>query len=146
MAPQLPGKEYFALEAKAIFEKIDDDGSEVIDLEEITEAIAETDINLSEEEIEAMVERIDDDDSGAIDLDEFTEWWLANKKERIALFGPLQVPPSHHLPRKLHDRRSCHQLAPQSPTHFLFLFSIATGEDGARGGASEKAGTDRGAS
>ena len=63
--------------AEAIFKLIDADDSELIDTEEIAEAIAETECAISGEELEKMVEQIDDDDSGAIDIGEFVEWWEA---------------------------------------------------------------------
>jgi Ca2+-binding EF-hand superfamily protein len=81
-----------------VFKKIDADGSGMLDLEEIREAVAEAQeespLNtqpLPEPELQAIVKSMDDSEDGVVDLEEFVEWWMANRKKRQTLFGPMMA-------------------------------------------------------
>eukprot|EP01047_Picozoa_sp_COSAG01_P004196 COSAG01_NODE_136_length_24438_cov_243.426711_6_plen_1982_part_00 len=74
---------------RLLFEKLDDDDSGALDLEEISGAIEKVGCDLEPNDVEAMIKSMDEDDSGMVDFKEFHEWWHQNKGQREPLFGRL---------------------------------------------------------
>lgn len=76
-------------DAKTVFMRLDADGSDMLDLEEIQEALDEEGIRMDPEELEAAVAAMDPSGDGVIDEDEFLGWWRENAEMRETMFGSI---------------------------------------------------------
>ena len=76
-------------DAKAVFMRLDADESDMLDLEEIKEALEEEGIRLEPEELEAAVAAMDPSGDDVIDEDEFLGWWRENAEMRETMFGSI---------------------------------------------------------
>lgn len=54
-----------------IFRRMDDDGNKKLNLEEFTKGLEESDLDISDEEIQEMFNKFDTDNDGNINVDEF---------------------------------------------------------------------------
>ncbi|EKX53121.1 hypothetical protein GUITHDRAFT_64687 [Guillardia theta CCMP2712] len=61
------------VEAKQIFDTYDQDGGGSIDAQELKEALAAADVEMSEEEVASLLEEYDEDGSGTISFEEFCQ-------------------------------------------------------------------------
>ena len=75
----------------AVFNRLDESGDGVLDLDEIKEVLEDVGSDLEADEVEEAVGGMDDSGDDMIDEDEFKQWWLGHKELRTALFGKLQA-------------------------------------------------------
>lgn len=67
-----------------MFDRIDDDGSGLLDRGETKELMVQLFPGLSDAEFDEAFATMDDDGSGEVDFDEFSAWWEAELKEKGA--------------------------------------------------------------
>eukprot|EP01048_Picozoa_sp_COSAG05_P027314 COSAG05_NODE_7909_length_757_cov_1.243161_1_plen_188_part_01 len=70
------------MEAKKLFDKLDEDHSGILDEEEVQNLTKSLGMIMGEEELEAAMKEMDEDGSGAVDFDEFFAWWKLRKDEK----------------------------------------------------------------
>jgi calmodulin len=58
------------------FERLDDDGSGELDIDEIAQLMETIGRNLNEKQLEKMMKEIDEDGSGLVEFDEYWSWWM----------------------------------------------------------------------
>jgi calmodulin len=58
-----------------LFESADDDGSGLLEREEVRKVMLELGYDLSQDELDAAMAEMDADGSGGVDYDEFAKWW-----------------------------------------------------------------------
>jgi len=75
-SPYISRKERMAEEANYLFRLVDEDGSGLIDEEELKLMIEHTGQQVKDEEIESIMKVLDLDKSGEVDEQEFTSWYL----------------------------------------------------------------------
>lgn len=66
-------------EAEAVrvaFDRLDDDGSGELDIDEIGQLMEQIGRKLNERQLKKMMKEIDTDGSGLVDFDEYWEWWM----------------------------------------------------------------------
>lgn len=61
---------------RAAFERLDDDGSGELDIDEIGQLMETIGRNLNEKQLDKMMKEIDEDGSGLVEFDEYWAWWM----------------------------------------------------------------------
>ena len=61
---------------KEAFERLDDDGSGELDIDEIGQLMETIGRNLNEKQLQKMMLEIDEDGSGLVEFDEYWDWWM----------------------------------------------------------------------
>jgi Ca2+-binding EF-hand superfamily protein len=86
---------------KEIFELIDEDGSGLLDREELS-VLADffSDKPMSEAQLDAAMKEMDEDNSGEVDFDEFKQWW-EQRTERVAAARDFQKAERERVRREL---------------------------------------------
>jgi Ca2+-binding EF-hand superfamily protein len=76
-------------DSKTVFLHLDADGSGMLDLDEIKEALEAEGLRLDQEELEAAVSAMDPSGDDVIDEGEFLDWWRENEEMRETMFGAI---------------------------------------------------------
>ena len=76
-------------ECRVVFEYIDKDESDAVDLDEMLEIIEKVGTPMSPEEVEDLLQSMDEDDSRLVDYEEFEDWWYKHKNVRDSIFGQV---------------------------------------------------------
>eukprot|EP01043_Picozoa_sp_COSAG02_P034068 COSAG02_NODE_2362_length_9062_cov_129.948789_4_plen_1175_part_00 len=61
---------------RAAFERLDDDGSGELDIDEIGQLMETIGRSLNEKQLDKMMKEIDEDGSGLVEFDEYWAWWM----------------------------------------------------------------------
>lgn len=61
---------------RAAFERLDDDGSGELDIDEIGQLMEAIGRQLNEKQLQKMMQEIDEDGSGLVEFDEYWQWWM----------------------------------------------------------------------
>ena len=77
-------------ECRVVFEYIDKDESDAVDLDEMLEIIEKIGTPMSPEEVEDLLQSMDEDDSRLVDYEEFEDWWYKHKNVRDSIFGQVR--------------------------------------------------------
>ena len=87
--PQTPLGDKIEQELRALFGRVDSDGSGFIDREELSELGKQLGKKLKKKQLDAAMKELDPDGDEMISFEEFAAWWRANGSGTGGLFGGL---------------------------------------------------------